>query len=1590
MCLAVGMVTSGDRAASGDRADGLDVFSPATREWFRGAFEQPTAAQREAWEAISSGGHALVVAPTGSGKTLAAFLWALDRLLLERSNGREAPPDTEKSPRGGTRILYISPLKALGVDVERNLYAPLVGITRTARRLGTGRPEITVAVRSGDTSSAERRAQLREPPDILITTPESLYLMLTSRARETLRGVQTVIVDEVHAVAPSKRGAHLALSLERLDAMLPRPAQRIGLSATVRPLEEVARFLGGTAPVRIVAPAGEKRFDLRVVVPVEDMSDIPAPDPAGEDDATEHDGRRGSIWPHLEAELLERVLAERSTIVFVNSRRVAERLTGRLNELYEDRLEAERGEPDTAPERPVRSHAFGHDPVALVGDSAVDAGAPPLLARAHHGSVAKQTRAEIEDALKRGALRCVVATSSLELGIDMGQVDLVVQIEAAPSVSSGLQRIGRAGHSVGVVSRGAILPKHRADALHSAVVASRMLRGDIEAMSVVANPLDVLAQHTVAAAALDELDVEEWFELVRRAAPFAALPRPLFDATLDLLAGRYPSDRFAELRPRIVWDRDRDRLAGRPGAQRLAVTSGGTIPDRGTFGVYLATGDEGPEQQDRAPSRRGGVRVGELDEEMVHESRTGDVFALGTTSWRITGITHDRVLVVPAFGEPGRLPFWRGEAQGRPAELGEAIGATARRIARTGRVPAEVRAVCDERAAANIAAYVLEQREATGRVPSDRTIVIERLQDELGDHRIVLHSPYGTPVHAPWALIVGARVRERYGVDAGATAADDGIIVRIPAGDGEAPGAELFELDPEGIEAAVTAELGASALFTARFREAAARALLLPRLHPGRRSPLWQQRQKAAQLLEVAREHPDFPIVLETVREVLHDVYDLDALRELARRIRARDVQIAEVRREEPSPYARTLLMGYVGAFMYEYDAPLAERRAAALSLDPSLLNELLGDGELRELLDAGVIEQLERELQRLTPDRLARDSEGVADLLRLLGPLSLEEIARRLGEPESAAAAAEELVATGRALRLRIAGREVLSAIEDASRLRDAIGTPLPIGVPAAFLEPVADPVGDLVSRYARTHGPFPAVRAAERLGLGEAVVREALTRLELGRRVVRGEFTPGVRGEEWVDAAVLRRIRGRTLAELRSQIEPVEQSGFARFLPAWQHIDGELRGLDGVVAAVEQLAGAPIPASAWESFVLPARVADYTPAMLDELLAAGELLWHGHGPIGASDGWLSLHLADTAALTLPPTGDGAGDPGEPGEADGNGLDDRVLTELETGGALFFRQLAAQLQERDEERIADALWRLAWRGRIACDGFAPVRALLAGAQGGTSSSAHRTASRAVRGRLHRGRVRMRPSGGTPSPGRGPARASGRWAANGPIPANPAERAIASAEQLLDRYGVVTRGSVAAEGLAGGFAAAYRVLAELERIGRARRGYLVERLGAAQFSTAGAIDRLRRFAADPGRERPALAALTLAATDPANAYGAALDWPEPAAQASGRHRPGRRAGGLVTLVDGALALYSERGGRTMLSFTAEEPVLRAACRSLADTVRRARVPGFVVERVDGRFALEHELGALLQEAGFSAGPRGLRLRTDGAAGRGGL
>jgi len=1473
----------------------------------------------------------LLLAPTGSGKTLAAFLTAIDKLMFT--------PAPEKGAR--CRVLYVSPLKALAVDVERNLRAPLAGIAAHAERTGASFHLPRVGIRTGDTPASERAQMLRAPPDVLITTPESLYLLLTSQARETLRSVETVIVDEIHALVAGKRGAHLFLSLERLEALRGgrEPLQRIGLSATQRPLDEVARLLGGgepsgkkwrPRPVEVVDAGSKKQFDLRVEVPVEDMRQIGQLEelPSG----AVGGGRRRSIWPSIHPRLVELIREHRSTMIFVNSRRLAERLAGALNEL-----------------------------------------AGSEIALAHHGSVAREKRAEIEDRLKKGELPCIVATSSLELGIDMGSVDLVVQIEAPPSIASGLQRIGRAGHQVGGVSRGIVFPKHRGDLLASAAAAQGMAAGQVEETFYPRNPLDVLAQQIVAACAERPWKVDELYTLVRRAAPFAELPRPSFDGVLDMLSGRYPSDEFAELKARLSWDRVAGTVRAREGAARVAVVNGGTIPDRGLYGVFQRGQSEGKTSR----------RVGELDEEMVFETRTGEVFVLGASSWRVEEVTHDKVLVSPAPGEPGKMPFWHGDRPGRPLEFGRVVGKLARELAAAKPGEAEERLRgkhgLDERAARNLLQYLREQVEATGEVPSDRTVVVERYVDEVGDWRVCVLTPFGARVHAPWSTAVVARLNADRETEIESMYSDDGMVFRLPESD-EPPDPALFFPAPDEVEDVVTRSLGGTSLFAARFRENAARALLLPRRHPGRRSPLWAQRKRAADLLAVAQRYGSFPILLETYRECLRDVFDLPGLTDLLRRVQDRRVQVVTADTRTPSPFASSLLFAYVANFIYDGDAPQAERRAQALSVDQAQLRELLGEAELRELLDAGAVEQLERALQRLDARYPAKHADAAHDLLLGLGDLTAGELAARSVPEAPVRAWLDALRRERRAFPVTIAGEERWAAAEDAARLRDALGIPPPPDMPRELLEPVRDALGDLVSRYARTHGPFRPEDAARRLGLGAAPVVLALERLEAQDRVLQGEFLPaalaaarypdGVRGREWCDAEVLRGLRRRSLAKLRKQVEPVEQAALSRLQLDWQGVAHPRRGVDALLGAVEQIQGAPVPASALETEVLPARIEPFKYADLDLLSSAGEVVWRGIDPIGPRDGRIALYLADHYRLLAPP----------PRKAEGE-LAARVREILSKRGASFFGDLQ-QATGAFPGDLLEAIWSLVWAGEVTNDTLAPLRSYLRGAP--DRSRRERGAAPAFRTR------RLGPPG-----------SEGRWSLL-PEPSGTAtERSMALSQVLLSRYGVLTREAVHAEGVQGGFAAVYDVLKAMEESGRARRGYFVAGLGATQFALPGADERLRALRDPP--EEPETA--VLAATDPANPYGAMLTWPAGGADGEGA-RPQRAAGAHVVLIGGELVAWLGRGEQNLLTFLpAEEPERtrrgRALANALARLVDSGRRRALLLSRVDAEPVHSSPLGPLLVAAGFSAGHKGylkrapvdslgLRLRAPAAALRGPL
>lgn len=1528
--------------------DVLALFQPPVRRWFEGVFpEGPTPPQRLGWPALHRRESTLILSPTGSGKTLTAFLACLDRLLFS-----PRPPAAERC-----RVLYLSPLKALAVDVERNLRQPLAGIAEAAAAMGVPYAMPTIATRTGDTAQSERARFRREPADILITTPESLFLMLTSQVRELLRSVDTVIVDEIHALVPTKRGAHLALSLERLESLAERPIQRIGLSATQRPLEEVARFLGGAevplkrplaatptppspdsrneslAPLRegpvdagqierefaapgsreiawrkvtVVDAGRRKALDLSVELPAEELARTVAlpdrPAPPG--------SPRAGLWEAIHPRLLDLIRTHGSTLVFVNNRRTAERLAGALNDL-----------------------------------------AGEVLVHAHHGSIARAQRVEIEEALKAGRVKGLVATSSLELGIDMGSIDLVVQIEAPPSVAAGLQRIGRAGHRIGAPSRGIVFPKFRGDLLACAALTRAMHDGLVESSRFPRNPLDVLAQQLVAMVGVESWQVEALHARLCGAAPFAGLSRSVLDGVLDLLSGRYASDAFADLRPRLTWDRVSDVVTAREGAKRLAIANAGTIPDRGLFGVFLAD----------APRP---VRVGELDEEMVFESRVGETFVLGASTWRIAEITHDRVLVHPAPGEPGKMPFWRGDQAMRPLEMGQRIGELVRTLRSLPESAAEQLLVSRHElqpvAAAQLVTWLREQEATTGTVPDDRTVVIERCRDESGDWRICVLSPFGGQVLAPWSMVVSARIEVLQGKPPELSWTNDGFVVRMPASD-LPPDPALF-LPPGGeVERQVLDALGGSALFAAHFRECAGRALLLPRRRPGARTPLWQLRKRSSDLLAVASRHGGFPLLLETYRECLRDLFDLPALTGLLQGIERHEIRVHVADTKAPSPQASALLFGFVSNFLYDGDAPLAERRAQALTVDEAQLRELMGDSGLRELIDPDALLLLEAELQRLEPKRHARHADGLHDLLLGLGDLSLRELAQRC--ESNPAPWLATLVAAQRVVPVQVAGEARFIPVEDAARYRDALGCVLPPGLPAALLEPVANAPLELLLRHARTHGPFTAEEAARRLGMAPGRCEEALAKALAAGRLLQGAFRPGGQALEWCDPEVLRLLRLRSLMRLRQQVEPVEPAALGRFLGSWHGTARPRPGLDALLDVVERLQGLSLPASLLDAELLPARVQGYGPADLDALLAAGEVLWVGDGTLGDRDGRLSLFLPEQLPRLRPPPALPALDALSPRAR-------QVLEALGRLGASFFPALHEAAGGGFPNEVVEALWELAWSGLVTNDTFRAVRARVT------------PAPRADR-RHPAGPDRFRSRRSSPP------EAEGRWslvATHFTAPVTPTERTLALAHQLLARHGVVTREVAEAEGIPGGFTALAAVLRSLEDAGRVRRGYFVSGVGAMQFVLPPVVDLLRsaRTPSPRAEGESAPRAVLLAACDPANPWGSVLPWPK----VEGVTRSLSRAVGCqVVLVDGQLAAWIPRGGRSLvLPLPEGEPERSALAREVAALlVAQASgiagpKEGLLIEELDGRPASGHPLAPLFVEAGFTATPLGLQLR----------
>ena len=1628
----------------------LAGFSPQTADWFRQAFpDGPTPTQVQAWPAIRSGGDALIISPTGSGKTLAAFLWAIDELMTR--------PRSSRKP--GVAVLYVSPMKALGTDVARNLQAPLDGIAERFQRQGLKAPKVRTGIRTGDTDARGRRALAAHPPDILVTTPESLYLMLTSKAANTLKNVQTVIVDEVHVLAGNKRGAHLALSLERLDDLIGRPVQRIGLSATVRPPEQVAHFLGGSRPVSLIRPQSSTAMDLRLVEPLEDMGDLAAPPSESEQEGRESDQRSGSIWPAVERAILDQVLAHRTTLVFVNSRGLAERLTARLNDLHQTDLnQGSRGwkgrdglipsvKPGELKDRSEQAREHVHYDSAAGSTSERTSGQTidEPIAMAHHGSVSKERRRQVEDDLKAGRLRCVVATSSLELGIDMGSVDLVIQVNAPPSTASGLQRVGRADHQVGRVSQARLFPLTRKQILECTASIESMVQGDIEPTVMPGSPLDVLAQQTVAAAAMGPLRERDWLATVRRAAPFAHLDEQVYRSVLGMLSGAYTSQDFTAFRPILVWDHQTGTLTARPGAQRLAVTSGGTIPDRGSYSVVMPSEAAGGKPR----------RVGELDEEMVYESRKGDVITLGTTSWRIQQITRDRVVVVPAPGRSARLPFWHGEGAGRDPAFGRRLGRLARELSQ-GLIPAVQTAsgrpsftqdVCsrlledglDRAAIDNLAAFLAEQQASTGQVPDDRHLVVERCPNEEGDLRLILHSPYGRRVNEPWALAIASRLSRERGYDGSVWAGEDGIVVQIPGTDAFLEDQRIFGFTSDQVEREVRRHLAGSALFHARFRQCAARSLYMPRMEPGRRVPLWQQRLRASRLLDAALKEDDFPLVLETMRECLQDVYDMPALRELMTDLEQGSASLVPASTRTPSPMASGLLFGYLGTFMYQYDMPKAERDASMLAIDSDLLERMVGRVDMADLLDQETVNQVTADLQRLSPRTQARGAEGLADLLRTLGPMDLADIRRRLhgqkNEPVTDAqvrAMLEDLQTQSRVIQIRLGRRDCWVWAGQAGRLAAILGTDIQ---PSAQTKTESDSEAfdQLVRQYAAVHGPFTTEDLAGHLGLGSALLEDRLRSLAARELLMTGVFPRpdlsaygehGWEGGEprrgWLDPEVFRRLRSRSLAKASKAASPVPGHVYSDFLLHRQGLapwgQEPLMGTEGLLEVVGQLEGLVLPPALWESAIFPARVRDYGPALMDDLLASGQVVWvggdQGDGPLGAMAFYLTEDL--DAELSRQVTGSPPAVDEEGKSSDSGDLQKVLLDVLADGGAYRFDRLLRACAGRggsdpespSQENLARSLWGLVRHGLVTNASLAPVRRLIRGSSPHSSGRARRL-PHALRGRgAYLGRSALARETGSSALS---AASEGFWilvadehrAAEGAAGLGTADprdrpkdsqvddrqrtvRLVQDGQAILDRYGLLSPVLPEVRSIPGGFSALYQVCRRMEEAGQLTRGIIVDGFGGAQFAPREVIDQLRGFQEDErndggGVEHRPPEPVVMDVTDPANLYGTALPWP--ATSGDGGSRPIRRMGNLLVQSRGRALVYAAPKGHHLLVFgQPDRELLEAAFSQLVSWLSRDGRGRILFSDANGRpLTMREPVGMALAAAGFTAGPGGMAL-----------
>lgn len=1510
------------KAEDPDLATQFPYFHPAVAAWFQETFGEPSPPQALGWPLIAEGKNVLLLAPTGSGKTLAAFLQCLN-WLYQRAEAGEKLED-------GVRVLYISPLKALNNDIYRNLEIPLEGISRTAERMGLPLPRLRSGVRTGDTPSKERQAILKHPPHILITTPESLFLMLCSKARRILAGVRFVIVDEIHALFPTKRGVHLSLSLEYLEELVgPRSFQRIGLSATQRPLDEVAAFLGGGTldaelrwtprPVEIVDTGQRKKLDLRIQLPAPDLRELP----------------EKSIWPEIYKQLLGLVQEHRSTLIFVNNRAVAERVTAKLNELA------------------------GHE-----------------VARVHHGSVSREVRFEVEALLKSGELRCLVATSSLELGIDVGAIDLVVQVESPHEVARGLQRVGRAGHLVGMPSKGRVIPKTRADLLEAAAISREMGGGRIERSHSPRNCLDVLAQHLVGLTVDRSVPQEDLFRLVRRAYGYSRLSRNEFERVLAMLSGQFGADEFVELRPRLFWDRVNGMVRASEGGRRLVYTSSGTIPDRGYFGVYM----EG------SP-----VRLGELDEEFVYERRLGDRFVLGTNTWQIEEIRQDRVIVVPAKGAP-TVPFWRGEGFGRPYELGCTIGKFMDEVADRLNDPdlpgwLERECLMDADGAKNLRQYLLDQREATGVLPSHRCLVVEEFPDELGEWRVMIHSPFGQRVNTPLAMLLADQLRQRKGLEVEGVRSDDGILFLCPAAP-EPPFFDLAALDSDDLEGRIAELVSTMPLFGLLFRHNAARALILPRgAHGRKRTPLWLSRVKAADLLQVVAKYPSFPIVIETYREILSEVFDLDGLREVITGLHTGAIQVQRCRRSQPSPFAHPLAFDLVAVYMYEQDLPKAERRLHSLSLDRETLKNLLGKAELRRLLDPEAIRQTVDDARGLTAQRRPRNPDEWHAWLLKSGEL---EIDTRVGDPlkEVLQEAFRVLQDTGRAAWVSwpSQGRmvEAWIATENLPEYRAALGGRLKCHQPrneaiesrnGAFgpgngvVDDAVSPeeaIDSILRRFARTHGPFRPNDLVRRYGFTEEKVRGSLARLEAAGLVQAGEFLPGGIGTEWCDVSLLQQMHRRSLAKARRETAPRPAEDYCAFLARWHGIGSPGSGLEGLTRALERLEGLFLPAALWEGGILPVRVRDYQQVLLDQLISSGLYAWLGEGagdglrvalyPAGDGSGPAVGGLPGSRRVSDSRAGDGraggnqagGGQAGD-GRAGGGllvdedglaGARDQIARALLEKGALSLPQLW-QHTGLSANTVLAALEEMIGQGRVTNDTFGPVRYLLS-----RGSKGRRTAR-----------------------GIGPAVLAqmGRWSAVD-ITTDKSVPPDLLCQALLNRYGIVTKDVVAREGLP--WSLVSHTFGEWEIVGKVRRGYFVEGLAGIQYAKAEAVEGLR-LPRDVGLPE----FWGLAAQDPANPWGNILPWPD------AEKKPTAPA---VAVFQAGMPVLAAEGKKVRIYSLA--PPARLPDEKLAKAFKELiRILGFYrrgerrIEIVewDGKPVAETAAGEILGDLGFERGYRAM-------------